>query len=168
MIRCGEGNAMDILAVLEQVRALLQKQGHISYRILKLQFQLDEEHLEALKEELIEIEELAVDQDNKMLVWIGDNSQAMNQPPSAAATPVPRQTKPGRRTRSTAAQSPGSRRKTRSTKHRVPEAERRQLTVEFIDLVGSTALSARLDPEELRKIIRAYQQTSVTVIEQYG
>ena len=36
-------------------------------------------------------------------------------------------------------------------------AERRQLTVMFVDLVGSTALSARLDPEELREVIRAYQ-----------
>jgi hypothetical protein len=36
-------------------------------------------------------------------------------------------------------------------------AERRQLTVMFCDLVGSTALSARLDPEELREEIRAYQ-----------
>ena len=37
------------------------------------------------------------------------------------------------------------------------EAERRQLTVMFCDLVGSTALSARLDPEDLRGIIIAYQ-----------
>ena len=36
------------------------------------------------------------------------------------------------------------------------EAERRQLTVMFCDLVGSTALSARLDPEELREVIGAY------------
>ena len=36
-------------------------------------------------------------------------------------------------------------------------AERRQLTVMFVDLVGSTALSARLDPEEMRDVIRAYQ-----------
>ena len=38
-----------------------------------------------------------------------------------------------------------------------PPAERRQLTVMFVDLVGSTALSARLDPEELREVIQAYQ-----------
>ena len=37
------------------------------------------------------------------------------------------------------------------------EAERRQLTVMFVDLVGSTALSARLDPEEMREVIHAYQ-----------
>jgi class 3 adenylate cyclase len=40
-----------------------------------------------------------------------------------------------------------------------PAAERRQLTVMFVDLVGSTALSGRLDPEEMRDILRAYQNT---------
>ena len=40
-----------------------------------------------------------------------------------------------------------------------PQAERRQLTVMFVDLVGSTALSARLDPEEMREVLRAYQNT---------
>jgi class 3 adenylate cyclase/tetratricopeptide (TPR) repeat protein len=40
---------------------------------------------------------------------------------------------------------------------RLSEAERRQLTVMFIDLVGSTALSAQLDPEDMREVIRAYQ-----------
>ena len=40
-----------------------------------------------------------------------------------------------------------------------PAAERRQLTVLFVDLVGSTALSARLDPEELREVMQAYQAT---------
>jgi class 3 adenylate cyclase/predicted ATPase len=40
---------------------------------------------------------------------------------------------------------------------RAPEAERRQLTIMFVDLVGSTALSAKLDPEEMREVIRAYQ-----------
>jgi class 3 adenylate cyclase len=40
----------------------------------------------------------------------------------------------------------------------VAQAERRQLTVMFCDLVGSTALSARLDPEELREVIGAYHR----------
>ena len=41
----------------------------------------------------------------------------------------------------------------------VTDAERRQLTVMFCDLVGSTALSARLDPEELREVIGAYHRS---------
>src|SRR5262249_17245396 len=50
---------------------------------------------------------------------------------------------------------------------RVPEAERRQLTVMFCDLVGSTELSRRLDPELLRELMHAYQQTCGKVIERY-
>ena len=45
-----------------------------------------------------------------------------------------------------------------------PTGERRQLTVMFCDLVGSTALSAQLDPEELREVIRAYQSVCAEVI----
>src|SRR5262244_1628923 len=47
---------------------------------------------------------------------------------------------------------------------RAPEAERRQLTVLFCDLVNSTALATQLDPEELREVVRAYQDTCAKVI----
>ena len=46
-------------------------------------------------------------------------------------------------------------------------AERRQLTVMFCDLVGSTALSSRMDPEDLREIISAYQAACLKVIQTY-
>ena len=49
-----------------------------------------------------------------------------------------------------------------------PEAERRQLTVMFCDLVGSTALAARVDPEILRDVIRAFQRVSATVVDRFG
>ena len=48
------------------------------------------------------------------------------------------------------------------------EAERRQLTVMFCDLVGSSTLSEQLDPEDLREIIRAYQETCVAIIDRFG
>src|SRR5271155_3867768 len=47
-------------------------------------------------------------------------------------------------------------------------AERRQLTVMFCDLVGSTALSARLDPEDLRGIIGAYHRCVTEIVEGFG
>jgi class 3 adenylate cyclase len=47
-------------------------------------------------------------------------------------------------------------------------AERRQLTVMFCDLVGSTALSARLDPEELRGVIAAYHRCCTELVERNG
>ncbi len=48
-----------------------------------------------------------------------------------------------------------------------PSAERRQISVMFCDLVGSTALSEKLDPEDLRSVMQAYRQTCGTVIERY-
>jgi class 3 adenylate cyclase len=48
---------------------------------------------------------------------------------------------------------------------RAPEAERRQLTVMFCDLVDSTRLSGQLDPEDLREVVRAYQSTCAEVIQ---
>src|SRR3990172_62383 len=48
-----------------------------------------------------------------------------------------------------------------------PEAERRQLTVMFCDLVGSTPLAEQLDPEELREVIRSYQEVCAEVIDRF-
>jgi class 3 adenylate cyclase len=48
------------------------------------------------------------------------------------------------------------------------EAERRQLTVMFCDLVGSTALSAKLDPEDLRRIVQAYHRCCTSIVERNG
>jgi predicted ATPase/class 3 adenylate cyclase len=47
-------------------------------------------------------------------------------------------------------------------------AERRQLTIVFVDLVGSTALASRLDPEDLQDVVRVYQAAVTTVVERFG
>jgi class 3 adenylate cyclase len=47
-------------------------------------------------------------------------------------------------------------------------AERRQVTVMFSDLVGSTALSARMDPEDLREVISAYQKCVAEIVGRFG
>src|SRR5262249_57850157 len=47
-------------------------------------------------------------------------------------------------------------------------AERRQVTVLFSDLVGSTALSTRMDPEDLRKLISAYQKCVTETVQRFG
>ena len=47
-------------------------------------------------------------------------------------------------------------------------AERRQVTVMFSDLVGSTALSARMDPEDLREVISAYQKCVAETVQRFG
>jgi class 3 adenylate cyclase len=47
-------------------------------------------------------------------------------------------------------------------------AERRQVTVMFSDLVGSTALSARMDPEDLREVISGYQKCVAETVRRFG
>ena len=58
--------------VLDQAIAMLQRRGRLTYRTLQLQFQLDEAHLEDLKDELIYGQRLAVDEDDRVLVWTGE------------------------------------------------------------------------------------------------
>src|SRR5262245_7606813 len=50
----------------------------------------------------------------------------------------------------------------------IDSAERRQLSVLFVDLVGSTALSARRDPEEMRQIVRRYQNAVSGEVARFG
>jgi class 3 adenylate cyclase/predicted ATPase len=145
---------VDFFDVLDQVVALLRTRERVSYRALKLQFHLDDDQLETLKGELIEAQELAVDKDDKMLVWKG----------AAAKAEAPTRDKEGKEsTRAGSSQSPVAN----------PEAavsgsvERRHLTVLFCDLVGSTALSGQLDPEDLREVVRAYQATAAEVITRF-
>ena len=52
--------------------------------------------------------------------------------------------------------------------HPEDRAERRQVTVMFSDLVGSTALSARMDPEDLREVISAYQKCVAEIVQRFG
>ena len=61
----------------------------------------------------------------------------------------------------------------RRSSHHTPSplqdtAERRQVTVMFSDLVGSTALSARMDPEDLREVISAYQKCVAETVQRFG
>jgi class 3 adenylate cyclase/predicted ATPase len=130
--------------VLSQVQDLLQREQRVSYRGLKRRFALDDEYLEDLKEELIGAKRLATDEDGRFLVWTG--AQETTAAPSRLLSP----------------QSPAP-----STQLRPLEAERRQLTVMFCDLVGSTTLSTQLDPEDLREVVQAYQGACTEVIQRY-
>ncbi|HEV8715848.1 MAG TPA: adenylate/guanylate cyclase domain-containing protein [Candidatus Binatia bacterium] len=152
---------MTFAEVRAQVVELLQREGRVAYRVLKRQFALDDEYLEDLKADLIDAKRMAVDEDGKVLVWAGDASVASSQflVASSSLPPAPQTADSGLRTPDFNPQTLDS---------RLPEAERRQLTVMFCDLVGSTALSAQLDPEELREVVRAYQQTSAAVINRYA
>src|SRR5215471_9197851 len=80
---------MDFYAILDQVIDLLKQRGRASYRALKRQFALDDAYLEDLKVEIIKVQQLAVDQDDEMLVWTGETAQAVaSQPAQPTSQPV--------------------------------------------------------------------------------
>src|SRR5215831_493743 len=142
--------------ILEQVITLLQRQGRVSYRALKRRFDLDEDYLEDVKVELIKAQQLAVDEDGEILVWVGDSGGV----PLSASPPIQAEPQPPAQHDQPSQVAP-------PTAPPVPEAERRQLTVMFCDLVESTQLSGRLDPEEYRDVVRAYQTACTEVIRRY-
>ena len=83
---------MEFYDVVDQVTALLRQRGRVSYRALKRQFQLDEDYIEDLKEELIHTQELAEERDGRMLVWVGAGTtpaQPPNPSPSQPASTQP-------------------------------------------------------------------------------
>jgi len=147
---------MDFYAILDQVIALLQQRQRVTYRALKVQFQLDDEALEALKEELIDAQQLARDEQGRILVWTG-GAGTLPSPlsPSAQHAPQPAVQETTPQTVSAPAVPPP------------PDAERRQLTVLFCDLVDSTVLASQLDPEDLREVVRAYQEVCAKVVARF-
>ncbi len=122
--------------VVDQASVLLQRKGRVSYRALTREFALDAEALADLKEELIVVLdlELAADKDGQMLVWTGDErpEETTSQPADAPLADSP-------------SLVPSA-----QPEQKVLSGERRQLIVMFCDLVGSTALSEQLDPEDLQ------------------
>jgi class 3 adenylate cyclase len=149
---------MDLYEVADQIVKLLQQRGRLTYRVLKLHFKLDDETLEALKEEILYSQSQVVDDEGKGLIWTGA-AEAKSEPVSVLhpnQTPQP----------ATQVDPPISVESPPAESH-APEAERRQLTVMFCDLVDSTRLSSQLDPEDYREVVREYQKVCTEVIQRY-
>src|SRR5215475_8661549 len=117
---------MDFYDLCDQVIDLLKQRGRLSYRAFKMQFALSDESMEALKDELIYAQQLAVDDNDRVLVWIGDGGT--NTEPTTHRVQTPPQ--PVIQGMHPPTASPPADQHT-------SEAERRQLTVMFCDLVES-------------------------------
>jgi class 3 adenylate cyclase/predicted ATPase len=182
---------MRFLELLTLATALLHHQKRISCRALGRIFELDDERLEELRFELVDARQLA-HQEGEVLIWAEEPGftaseplvvsaekhvlrQAVEsqQPSIRSSESAPSESNPlssktalpesGAPSLDTAPSEPNA----LSSETPSPEGERRQLTVMFCDLVGSTELSTRLDPEDLREIIRGFQETCAKVIAQF-
>jgi hypothetical protein len=78
---------MDFYTLLDRVIDLLRQRQRVTYRALKVQFHLDDEALEALKEELVYGQRLATDEDGRVMVWTGDTGPTAPPPATPVQTP---------------------------------------------------------------------------------
>ena len=168
---------MDFDQVLKEVLWRLVTEGGISYRRIKLNFGLDDNGLEELRRELSGLKRLAADVDGELLVWAPEGRVARPEPmafpqPLPALRHAEKPTAPAakRDLPAVAEIAPPPVSPTpvvTAVSAAAPEAERRQLTVMFCDLVGSTALSTGMDPEDLRDVIASYQSRCGAAIRRY-
>jgi class 3 adenylate cyclase/tetratricopeptide (TPR) repeat protein len=129
--------------ILDHATAMLQRRGRVTYRTLQLQFQLDDDHLTALKDELLFAYPQVHDEAGRGLIWSGDPGTAASAASAPAATPA----------QEPLAYTPPYLAEKILTSRSAMEGERKQVTVLFADVVGFTTLAEQLDPEVVHEII---------------
>jgi len=134
---------MDFYDILDQVLVLLQRHQRVTYRALQRQFQLDEDALSDLKDELLFAHPQVRDDTGRGLVWTGDPRTA---PSTASAPAAPLAQEP-------LAYTPPYLAEKILTSRSALEGERKQVTVLFADLKGSMELLADRDPEEAWQLL---------------
>ena len=142
--------------ILAQILDLLKRQGRVSYRALKRRFDIDDDYIEDLKEEILYVHPV-IDDEGRGLIWTGDTASGQEGTSHRAQTTPPPAVQ----------EQPSPEITPRLPASPPPDAERRQLTVMFCDLVESTRLASQLDPEDWRDVVRAYQRVCTDVIQRY-
>jgi hypothetical protein len=134
---------MGFYEILDQVVDLLRRRGRVTYRALQREFQLDEDALTDLKDEILYAHPEVHDDAGRGLVW----SRA---PDTASTVASPAASPPGR---APLAYTPAYLAEQILAARGTLEGERKQVTVLFADLKGSTELIADLDPEAAQRLL---------------
>src|SRR6266571_9062832 len=150
--------------LLEQIIALLQRDGRVTYRALKRRFGLDDDYLADLCGEIVKAKRLAVDEDGEELVWRdtsavpGSTFQVPRfQPPDPRPVSyTPKHLAERIRAEQAAMEARG-----------VTDGERKTITALFADIQDSTALIEDLDPEEARHLIDPALKLMMDAVHRY-
>src|SRR5499433_1612301 len=143
--------------ILDQAIAMIQRRGRLTYRTLQRQFQLDEDALSDLKDELLFAHSQVHDEAGRGLVWIGDTGTAplVDAPPASPQDRAP------------LTYTPPYLAEKILTSRSALEGERKQVTVLFADLKGSTELIRDLDPEAAQQLLDPALQHMMDAVHQF-
>src|SRR5262245_38617311 len=148
---------MDFVAVLDQVIALLRQRGRMTYRTLQRQFQLDDDALHDVTDELLYAHPEVRDDAGRGLVWTGTPGTAPAVPSAPVETPA----------RVPLTYTPSYLAEKILTSRSALEGERKQVTVLFADLKGSMELLADRDPEEARQLLDPVLERLMAAVHRY-
>jgi class 3 adenylate cyclase len=151
--------------VLAQVLALLQREGRVSYRALKLRFDINDDYIEGLKDELIYAKKLAIDEENRVLVWTGDQETSL--PPLIPSTAEPPAHPATDQEREPLSYTPKHLAEKILTSRSALEGERKQVTVLFCDLANSTPIAERIGPEAMHTLLNRFFEAALNEVHRY-
>jgi class 3 adenylate cyclase len=146
----------------------LQREQRISYRALRRRFDLSDDDLEDLKIEIIEAKQLAIDENDRILVWIGDtdSAEALKQT-TAPSTPKPTASPPTEHEPEPLSYTPPHLAEKILTSRSALEGERKQVTVLFCDLANSTAIAERIGPENMHTLLNRFFELALDEVHRY-
>ena len=147
---------MDFDQILDQAIEMLQRRGRISYRALKRQFDLDDDYLNDLRDEILYTQSNVVEDGERGLIWT-----VTPEPVSNAPDPLDMSE------RSPLAYTPQHLTNKILNSHAALQGERKQVTVLFCDLANSTGLAEQLGPERMHVVLNQLFAQALSAVHQY-
>jgi class 3 adenylate cyclase len=158
---------MDYEELVGKVIELLQREKRVPYRALKRRFDLDDDYIDDLKIDLIEAKRLAIDENDRILVWIGEAGAADTPPPPTLSTPRPASAPATTQEREPLSYTPRHLAEKILTSRSALEGERKQVTVLFCDLANSTAIAERIGPEHMHTLLNRFFALALEAVHRY-
>jgi class 3 adenylate cyclase/tetratricopeptide (TPR) repeat protein len=153
---------MDYDELVAKVIELLQREKRVPYRSLKRRFDLDDGYIEDLKIDLIEAKRLAVDENDRILVWVGEQAS-----PPPAFSPDAVAAAATNHEREPLSYTPKHLAEKILTSRSALEGERKQVTVLFCDLANSTPIAERIGPEAMHTLLNRFFEVALNAVHRY-
>src|SRR5262249_50785207 len=132
----------------------------------KLRFNINDDYIEGIKDELIYAKKLAVDEENRVLVWVSGQAAA-SAPPSVPGAPALASAPAPDHAHEPLSYTPKHLAEKILTSRSALEGERKQVTVLFCDLANSTPIAERIGPEAMHTLLNRFFEVALNEVHRY-